>query len=142
MGCSDRSTLLSPLEQAKDDNLVELGRVLWGVKMKSSIIAALGMVASFQLVSRNFTGFSVARLPFEAPLLLARLSKRGLVGNEADLSECAATFIYVLCTVGLRANLIKGMGLGTSSRAAAKDSSFEGFMSKMGQLSENVAKNN
>ncbi|MEW5301971.1 MAG: hypothetical protein WDW36_004794 [Sanguina aurantia] len=125
-----------------DDNLVELGRALFAVKMKSTIIGAVGMIASFQLVSRNFTGFSVARLPFEAPLLLTRLSKRGLTGSEGDLCECAATLIYVLCTVGLRANLIKLLGLGTSSRAAAKDSSFEGFMSKMGQLSENVAKNN
>jgi hypothetical protein len=50
----------------------------------------------------------VARLPFEPFGLLRSISHRNLPGS--DWHDCSFTFIYVLCSISLRAFVVKALG--------------------------------
>jgi len=58
---------------------------------------------------RSFDGKVVARLPFEPFSLVRGLSHRNLPGD--DYYECSMMFFYVLCSMGLRSNLQKLLGV-------------------------------
>eukprot|EP01023_Acetabularia_acetabulum_P014607 TRINITY_DN17140_c0_g1_i3.p1 TRINITY_DN17140_c0_g1~~TRINITY_DN17140_c0_g1_i3.p1 ORF type:complete len:187 (+),score=7.62 TRINITY_DN17140_c0_g1_i3:60-620(+) len=54
----------------------------------------------------------VAVLPFEPPPMLRWVTHRGLRGE--NFNHCSAFFIYTLCSMGFRKNVVKFLGWGYS----------------------------
>lgn len=69
------------------------------------------MAVSFRLVARLFGSAPIARLPFEPPALLRKLTHRGLP-EEVDADVCSAIFIYIVCQASVRALVSKFSILG------------------------------
>lgn len=57
----------------------------------------------------RYDGVVVAKLPFTPLSLLQGLSHRNLSG--VDMTDCSSTFIYILCTLSIRANIQKLLGI-------------------------------
>ncbi|KAF2070363.1 hypothetical protein CYY_008319 [Polysphondylium violaceum] len=72
-------------------------------KMKSMFAVAVSMIALFSYLNKGFDGKIVAKLPFEPIGFIQGLSHRNIEGN--DMTDCAMTFLYVLCSMGLRNNI-------------------------------------
>ena len=53
----------------------------------------------------------VAKLPFEPIALLRAISHRNLMGS--DYTDYSFIFLYVLCTMSVRENIIKLLGFWT-----------------------------
>jgi len=54
------------------------------------------------------SGQPVAKLPFEPFGFVQSMSHRGLGGS--DVTDCRMTFIYVLCSISIRAHVQKALG--------------------------------
>ena len=76
----------------------------------------------YTMTSKYFSGQIVAKLPFEAPWLIKGATQRGL--DSEDLTDCSMTYIYVVCSAGLRPNIQKLLGF-TPPRQVAKQMPFE-----------------
>lgn len=74
----------------------------------TGMISAALLVVVFNIMTTAFDGIVVARLPFEPFPFMRRITHAGLPGE--DWTECSAAFIYVACSVGIRANLQKLLG--------------------------------
>ena len=70
----------------------------------------------------SFSGLIVAKLPFEAPWIVKGATQRGI--DTEDLTDCSMTYIYVVCSAGLRPNIQKLLGF-TPPRQIAKQMPFE-----------------
>ncbi len=66
---------------------------------------------------KSFDGRVVAKLPFEPISLVRGLSHRNL--NGEDYTDCSFLFLYILCTMSVRQNLQKILGV-EPSRAVSK----------------------
>jgi len=99
-GAKKGAALESQLKMAERD--------LSMVKMKGTMVVGLSMLLVFSLLSSLFDGAAVAKLPFEPFGLLRSLSHRNLTGS--DFTECSFSFIYVLCSISLRAYVVKALG--------------------------------
>ena len=64
-----------------------------------------------------FEGRVVAKLPFTPLSWIQGLSHRSLLGN--DPTDCSFIFLYILCTMSVRQNIQKALGL-APSRAVSK----------------------
>ncbi|KAG7264834.1 hypothetical protein CRUP_001478 [Coryphaenoides rupestris] len=67
--------------------------------------------------STSFDGRVVAKLPFTPISYIQGLSHRNLLGE--DFTDCSFIFLYILCTMSIRQNIQKMLGL-APSRAATK----------------------
>uniref|UniRef100_A0A8C2NFB1 Calcium load-activated calcium channel n=1 Tax=Capra hircus TaxID=9925 RepID=A0A8C2NFB1_CAPHI len=65
----------------------------------------------------RFDGRVVAKLPFTPLSYIQGLSHRNLLGD--DTTDCSFIFLYILCTMSIRQNIQKILGL-APSRAATK----------------------
>ncbi|KYQ93331.1 hypothetical protein DLAC_06001 [Tieghemostelium lacteum] len=97
------------LERA-EESLKNANKDLTTGKMKSMFAVAISMVALFSYLNSIFDGKVVCKLPFEPIGFLQGFSHRNLAGN--DFTDCSMTFIYVLCSMGIRSNI--QMILGTA----------------------------
>uniref|UniRef100_A0A3B4ZU39 Calcium load-activated calcium channel n=1 Tax=Stegastes partitus TaxID=144197 RepID=A0A3B4ZU39_9TELE len=81
----------------------------------------LSMVSLFTVnkywLSLIFDGRVVAKLPFVPLSYIQGLSHRNLLGE--DYTDCSFIFLYILCTMSIRQNIQKMLGL-APSRAATK----------------------
>ena len=66
---------------------------------------------------KSFEGRVVAKLPFEPITLIRGISHRNL--NGEDYTDCSFLFMYILCTMSIRQNLQKILGV-EPSRAVGK----------------------
>jgi len=78
------------------------------MKMKSTVFTSLLFMGTMYYMKRAFEGFVVARLPFEPFSIVSSLSHRGLDGD--DMNDCSFIFLYILCSMGIRANVKRIMG--------------------------------
>ena len=74
------------------------------------------------MASKHFSGQIVAKLPFEAPWIVKGATQRGI--DTGDLTDCSMTYIYVVCSVGLRPNIQKMLGF-TPPRQVSSKNPFE-----------------
>ena len=69
-------------------------------KMKVGAINLIILIALFRWVGYHYKGVVVARLPFEPPQLMHRITHANLEGT--NYTDCSAMFIYVLCQMSVR----------------------------------------
>lgn len=83
-------------------------RDLGSAKMKSNLVVTVTLLVLYRVLSNNYDGVVVAKLPFEPFGPIKPMSRRGMAGD--DITECGMTFIYVMCSICLRVNLQKALG--------------------------------
>jgi len=84
--------------------------------------ASVALLILYTLTSKHFSGRIVAKLPFEAPWIIKGATQRGI--NSGDLTDCSMTYIYVVCSAGLRPNIQKLLGF-TPPRQVSKQNPFD-----------------
>lgn len=120
--------------KALEQNVQSSSRDLGALRSKTYMITGVLMILTLSLVNRKFNGVVVAKLPFEPPGLVQKLSHRGFEAGVA-LTDCAAMFVYVLAQLGVRANVAKAMGMGPS-RAIVKQTGMEGWVKNQAAFKE------
>lgn len=78
-------------------------------KVKTNLMSAAVFFLLYRVVAAAWKGVVVARLPFIPIKMIEGLSRRGLVERE-DQYACAFGLIYMLCTIGVKANIPKLLG--------------------------------
>merc|ERR1719357_754125 len=81
------------------------------------VVIAFTFTSLMGMFNSIFDGRNVAKLPFEPISWLHGISHRNLLGN--DYTDCSFIFLYILCTMSIRQNIQKMLGL-APSRAATK----------------------
>lgn len=92
----------------EEERLKINNRDLSMVKMKSVFLVGLAFTAILAMFNSIFHGVVVAKLPFVPIGFIQNLSHRNLPGD--DLTDCSFIFLYVLCTMSIRANIQKLLG--------------------------------
>lgn len=115
-------------QQQLEDRVKDLARDMNASKMRSGVVFALMMFMSYHITNRMYPGKIIAKLPFEAPGIMRRLTHNNIDGE--DWTDCGATFIVVMSIQALRVTTQKLLGL--TPRSLAKLNSFESYMN--GQL--------
>mmetsp|Transcript_9341 Transcript_9341/g.26204 ORF Transcript_9341/g.26204 Transcript_9341/m.26204 type:complete len:174 (+) Transcript_9341:184-705(+) len=92
-----------------EENLKQSKQSMFFVTLKSKFAVTISLVLLFAILNSIFDGKVVARLPFEPFGIFHRVSHRSLLGE--DYRESSFLFFYILCNMGLSANLKKFMGL-------------------------------
>lgn len=92
----------------EEERLKINNRDLSMVKMKSVFLVGLAFTAILGMFNSIFHGKVVAKLPFVPIGFIQGLSHRNLPGQ--DLTDCSFIFLYVLCTMSIRANIQKLLG--------------------------------
>ncbi|KAK9846660.1 hypothetical protein WJX81_008648 [Elliptochloris bilobata] len=90
-------------------------RELTAIRWKQALVVGVGLLALFQVCSRAFNGLVVAQLPFEPVWWFKGLARRGLPEGHAA-TACGMAFIYALCQMAVRQNIVKALDLGPSRR--------------------------
>eukprot|EP01094_Clydonella_sp_ATCC50884_P029403 TRINITY_DN9191_c0_g1_i3.p1 TRINITY_DN9191_c0_g1~~TRINITY_DN9191_c0_g1_i3.p1 ORF type:complete len:188 (+),score=63.61 TRINITY_DN9191_c0_g1_i3:98-661(+) len=103
-----------------EESLKAQQQALQMVKFKSVLAVGFTMIGFVGLLNSIFDGVVVARLPFEPIGPVRGMSHRGLLGD--DPRECAMIFLYVLCSLSIRPNLQKVLGLAPPKAAASTSS--------------------
>ncbi|XP_064616497.1 calcium load-activated calcium channel-like [Liolophura sinensis] len=106
--------------ERQEEKLKNNSRDLSLVKMKSMFAIGFAFTALLSMFNSIFDGRVVAKLPFVPISLLQGISHRNLAGE--DYTDCSFIFLYILCTMSIRQNIQKLLGL-APSRAASKQSS-------------------
>ncbi|XP_066371999.1 uncharacterized protein [Miscanthus floridulus] len=88
-----------------ETSLKDAARELSLAKLKSGAV----LFVVFGLLNSLFEGRTVAKLPFAPIPLVQRMSHRALPGN--DPTDCSMVFLYFLCSMSIRTNLQKLLGL-------------------------------
>lgn len=96
------------LIESIEDDLKVASRQMDGIKLKGNIVSGIVFFFLYRMVAATWTGFIVARLPFQPIKLVQSLSFRGLQGD--DKYNCSFGLIYTLCTIGIKANIPKALG--------------------------------
>ncbi|XP_041369226.1 calcium load-activated calcium channel-like [Gigantopelta aegis] len=117
--------------ERQEEKLKSNNRDLSLVKMKSMFAIGFAFTALLSMFNSIFDGRVVARLPFIPISLLQGISHRNLPGE--DYGDCSFIFLYILCTMSIRQNIQKMLGL-APSRAASKQGG--GFFSPPTQLTK------
>ncbi|GAB4820699.1 hypothetical protein N2152v2_007745 [Parachlorella kessleri] len=100
-------------KQARLDNWrEEAGRQVVSLNYKSGFVTMVIVFAGFKLLNQWFGGQVAARLPFEPPAFLQKLTHRGLEGSK--VTDCSPLFLYALCQASLRPAISKILGWGPS----------------------------
>ena len=103
--------------ERQEEKLNNNNRDLSFVKMKSMFAIGFAFTALLSMLNSIFDGRIVAKLPFTPISLLQGISHRNLAGD--DYTHCSFIFLYILCTMSIRQNIQKMLGL-SPSRAASK----------------------
>uniref|UniRef100_Q9UM00-2 Isoform 2 of Calcium load-activated calcium channel n=1 Tax=Homo sapiens TaxID=9606 RepID=Q9UM00-2 len=104
------------LEKKKETITESAGRLSM-VRMKSMFAIGFCFTALMGMFNSIFDGRVVAKLPFTPLSYIQGLSHRNLLGD--DTTDCSFIFLYILCTMSIRQNIQKILGL-APSRAATK----------------------
>nr|XP_022321137.1 calcium load-activated calcium channel-like [Crassostrea virginica] len=115
--------------ERQEERLKNHNRDLSFVKMKSMFAIGFAFTALLSMFNSIFDGRVVAKMPFVPISLLQGISHRNLGGE--DYSDCSFIFLYILCTMSIRQNVQKLLGL-APSRAASKQGG--GLFATPGQL--------
>lgn len=94
--------------EREEERLKANNRDLSMVKMKSMFFVGFAFTAILGMFNNIFHGRVVAKLPFTPISFVQGLSHRNLAGE--DLTDCSFIFLYVLCTMSIRANIQKLLG--------------------------------
>nr|XP_019787360.1 calcium load-activated calcium channel isoform X3 [Tursiops truncatus]XP_030704107.1 calcium load-activated calcium channel isoform X3 [Globicephala melas] len=105
------------LPQRQEEKLKNNNRDLSMVRMKSMFAIGFCFTALMGMFNSIFDGRVVAKLPFTPLSYIQGLSHRNLLGD--DTTDCSFIFLYILCTMSIRQNIQKILGL-APSRAATK----------------------
>ncbi|KAK7094792.1 calcium load-activated calcium channel-like [Littorina saxatilis] len=103
--------------ERQEEKLKSNSRDLSLVKMKSMFAIGFAFTALLSMFNTIFDGRVVANLPFTPISLMQGISHRNLPGD--DYTHCSFIFLYILCTMSIRQNIQKMLGL-APSRAASK----------------------
>ncbi|XP_052790066.1 calcium load-activated calcium channel-like [Mya arenaria] len=103
--------------ERQEERLKNNNRDLSMVKMKSMFAIGFAFTSLLSMFNSIFDGRVVAKLPFVPISFIQGLSHRNLAGE--DYSDCSFIFLYILCTMSIRQNIQKMLGL-APSRAASK----------------------
>lgn len=103
--------------ERQEEKLKNNSRDLSLVKMKSMFAIGFAFTALLSMFNSIFDGRVVAKLPFTPISLMQGLSHRNLGGD--DYTHCSFIFLYILCTMSIRQNIQKMLGL-APSRVANK----------------------
>uniref|UniRef100_F6X6Y9 Calcium load-activated calcium channel n=1 Tax=Ornithorhynchus anatinus TaxID=9258 RepID=F6X6Y9_ORNAN len=101
----------------QEEKLKNNNRDLSMVRMKSMFAIGFCFTALMGMFNSIFDGRVVAKLPFVPLSYIQGLSHRNLLGE--DYTDCSFIFLYILCTMSIRQNIQKMLGL-APSRAASK----------------------
>jgi len=115
--------------ERQEEKLKTNSRDLSLVKMKSMFAIGFAFTALLSMFNSIFEGRVVASLPFTPVSMVQGLSHRNLPGT--DYTHCSFIFLYILCTMSIRQNVQKMLGL-APSRAASKQGT--GFFTPPGQM--------
>eukprot|EP01029_Cantina_marsupialis_P027645 TRINITY_DN773128_c0_g1_i1.p1 TRINITY_DN773128_c0_g1~~TRINITY_DN773128_c0_g1_i1.p1 ORF type:complete len:181 (-),score=39.48 TRINITY_DN773128_c0_g1_i1:253-795(-) len=91
-----------------ENELKKTKQQMSGIRMKSMFFLSGTMITLLSIMNSIFEGVVVARLPFMPFGLVQGLSHRNLYGT--DFYDCSMTFIYVLCSMGIRPTVQKLLG--------------------------------
>ncbi|XP_037105470.1 calcium load-activated calcium channel isoform X1 [Syngnathus acus] len=103
--------------ERQEEKLKNNNRDLSMVRMKSMFAVGFCFTALMGMFNSIFDGRVVAKLPFVPLSYIQGLSHRNLLGE--DYTDCSFIFLYILCTMSIRQNIQKMLGL-APSRAATK----------------------
>ncbi|XP_023375693.1 calcium load-activated calcium channel [Pteropus vampyrus] len=103
--------------ERQEEKLKNNNRDLSMVRMKSMFAIGFCFTALMGMFNSIFDGRVVAKLPFTPLTYIQGLSHRNLLGD--DTTDCSFIFLYILCTMSIRQNIQKILGL-APSRAATK----------------------
>lgn len=103
--------------ERQEEKLKSNNRELSMVKMKSMMTISFAFMALLSMFNSIFEGRVVAKLPFEPISWIRGISHRNL--NGEDYTDCSFLFLYILCTMSVRQNIQKILGV-EPSRAASK----------------------
>ncbi|MGH0122538.1 UNVERIFIED_CONTAM: hypothetical protein FKN15_038088 [Acipenser sinensis] len=103
--------------ERQEEKLKNNNRDLSMVRMKSMFAIGFCFTALMGMFNSIFDGRVVAKLPFAPLSYIQGLSHRNLLGD--DYTDCSFIFLYILCTMSIRQNIQKMLGL-APSRAATK----------------------
>ncbi|XP_007893826.1 calcium load-activated calcium channel [Callorhinchus milii] len=117
--------------ERQEEKLKNNNRDLSMVRMKSMFAIGFCFTALMGMFNSIFDGRVVARLPFVPLSYIQGLSHRNLLGE--DYTDCSFIFLYILCTMSIRQNIQKLLGL-APSRAATKQAG--GFLGPPPQASK------
>ncbi|XP_046362288.1 calcium load-activated calcium channel-like [Haliotis rubra] len=117
--------------ERQEEKLKNNSRDLSFVKMKSMFAIGFAFTALLSMFNSIFDGRVVAKLPFMPISLMQGISHRNLPGE--DYFDCSFIFLYILCTMSIRQNIQKMLGL-APSRAASKQGT--GFFTPPSQLTK------
>merc|ERR1711972_212395 len=95
-----------------EEKLKNTNRDLTMVKMKSMFAIGFTFTALMGMFNSIFDGRVVAKLPFHPISWIQGISHRSLLGN--DPTDCSFIFLYILCTMSVRQNIQKALGLAPS----------------------------
>ncbi|ESP04774.1 hypothetical protein LOTGIDRAFT_211578 [Lottia gigantea] len=117
--------------ERQEEKLKTNNRDLSFVKMKSMFAIGFAFTALLSMFNSIFDGRVVAKLPFTPISLLQNISHRNLGGE--DYTDCSFIFLYILCTMSVRQNIQKLLGLAPSRSANKQGSGFFGAPAQMGK---------
>lgn len=116
-------------QERQEEKLKTNSRDLSLVKMKSMFAIGFAFTALLSMFNSIFEGRVVATLPFTPISFVQSISHRNLPGE--DYTHCSFIFLYILCTMSIRQNIQKLLGL-APSRAASKQGN--GFFTPPSQM--------
>ncbi|XP_060597591.1 calcium load-activated calcium channel-like [Ruditapes philippinarum] len=117
--------------ERQEERLKNNNRDLSMVKMKSMFAIGFAFTSLLSMFNSIFDGRVVAKLPFVPISFIQGISHRNLAGE--DYTDCSFIFLYILCTMSIRQNIQKMLGL-APSRAASKQGG--GFFSPPTQMTK------
>lgn len=85
------------------------------MRMRVSVATGVFQMLAFSYMYNKFDGHAVARLPFEPFGFIRHLSHRNLPGE--DYHDCSVVFFYMLCSMSIKPNLQKLLGVAPSGSA-------------------------
>ncbi|KAG7228941.1 hypothetical protein INR49_008719, partial [Caranx melampygus] len=109
-------------------NLQDVNRRRKSVRMKSMFAIGFCFTALMGMFNSIFDGRVVAKLPFVPLSYIQGLSHRNLLGE--DYTDCSFIFLYILCTMSIRQNIQKMLGLAPSRAATKQAGGFLGLLPK------------
>lgn len=93
-------------EQVKADK-----QAMHVTRLKATLANAVLMITTYLLVTHLYDELVLARLPYDPISYVIRITNRGLESRK-DTHEVSVTFLYILCSLSVRANVQKFFGNG------------------------------
>uniref|UniRef100_A0A8B9SG14 Calcium load-activated calcium channel n=1 Tax=Anas platyrhynchos TaxID=8839 RepID=A0A8B9SG14_ANAPL len=121
------------LPERQEEKLKNNNRDLSMVRMKSMFAIGFCFTALMGMFNSIFDGRVVAKLPFIPLSYIQGLSHRNLLGE--DYTDCSFIFLYILCTMSIRQNIQKMLGLAPSRAATKQAGGFLGPPPQAGKFS-------